>query len=70
GSSPLDFRSITESLFDQIGNNTFYIIHPDEILADNFAILIASTSEEFEKAKGNDHLNLLDKIPSIIKGED
>ena len=26
--------------FEQIGNNTEYIIHPEEILADNFVILI------------------------------
>jgi len=26
--------------FEQVGRNTEYIIHPEEILADNFAILI------------------------------
>ena len=29
-----------KSYFEQIGNNTKYIIHPDEILADNFTFLI------------------------------
>jgi hypothetical protein len=26
--------------FEQVGRNTQYIIHPEEILADNFALLI------------------------------
>jgi hypothetical protein len=30
--------------FEQIGNNTSYIIHPDEILADNFVLLINGTT--------------------------
>jgi hypothetical protein len=34
-----------ESYFDQIGKNTGYIIHPDEILADNFAHLVLQTEK-------------------------
>lgn len=30
----------TESYFDNIGRNTGYIIHPDEVLADNFVYLV------------------------------
>lgn len=30
----------TPSYYDQIGRNTSYIIHPEEILADNFALLL------------------------------
>jgi hypothetical protein len=30
----------TPSYFEQIGRNTNYIIHPEEILADNFALLL------------------------------
>ena len=26
--------------FDQVGTNSQYIIHPEEILADNFALLV------------------------------
>jgi hypothetical protein len=26
--------------FEQVGRNTKYVIHPEEILADNFALLI------------------------------
>lgn len=32
-------------LFEQIGHNTDYIIHPEEILADNFALLIAGRKD-------------------------
>ena len=27
-------------IFEQVGRNTGYIIHPEEILADNFALLV------------------------------
>ncbi len=30
-------------LYEQIGMNTFYIIHPDEIMADNFSFLVNSS---------------------------
>ncbi len=33
------------SFFDQIGRNTQYIIHPDEILADNFVHLVFHTED-------------------------
>ena len=33
---PLD---ALEGLYDQVGRNTAYLIHPEEILADNFALL-------------------------------
>jgi hypothetical protein len=29
-----------EGFFEQIGRNTGYIIHPEEILADNFVLLV------------------------------
>lgn len=31
--------------FDQIGRNTNYIIHPEEILADNFALMVQKSTE-------------------------
>jgi hypothetical protein len=33
-----------QGFFEQVGNNTSYIIHPDEILADNFVLLINETT--------------------------
>jgi hypothetical protein len=69
GTSPLKFRDIAGSLFAQIGDNTDYFIHPDEILADNFAILAAASPEEIQKVRGNDRLDLLGEMKSIIEGE-
>ncbi|MCS6929261.1 MAG: hypothetical protein NZM43_07180 [Saprospiraceae bacterium] len=39
--STLDLKKLPD-FYRQIGDNTTYIIHPDEILADNFALLLAS----------------------------
>jgi len=38
GNSPFSYYELP-GFFDQIGDNTSYIIHPDEILADNLALL-------------------------------
>ena len=35
----------TASYHEQIGKNTRYIIHPDEILADNFVHLVNQTKD-------------------------
>ena len=35
----------TTSFHEQIGKNTRYIIHPDEILADNFVHLVNQTKD-------------------------
>lgn len=44
GSSTVDMESI-ENFYEQIGTNTNYIIHPNEILADNFAMLVLWKSD-------------------------
>lgn len=51
--SPLPPPTQIPAFFEQIGDNTDYIIHPDEILADNFVFLVlAQTGEEdFELKK-------------------
>ncbi len=36
---------VVDSFFDQIGRNTKYIIHPDEILADNFIHLVMKSND-------------------------
>ena len=33
------------NFFEQIGSNTRYIIHPEEILADNFAFMVLERDE-------------------------
>jgi hypothetical protein len=43
-----DERSTTErleGLYEQVGRNTAYVIHPEEILADNFALLFRPTGK-------------------------
>jgi hypothetical protein len=52
--------------FRQIRDNTGYIIHPDEVLADNFSFIMldkdgAQASYKFSKA-GKELLNLIEKI--------
>ena len=32
-------------LYEKIGKNTGYILHPEEIIADNFALLLLSTND-------------------------
>ena len=46
GSNPLSFPDISKSLFDVIGNNTMYFIHPDEIMADNFSLIAMGVLED------------------------
>ncbi|CAF1259998.1 unnamed protein product [Adineta ricciae] len=45
---PLQFLSYenTKDFYKQIGQNTHYIIHPEEILADNFVLWIKSTENQ------------------------
>lgn len=55
------------SFFQQIGDNTQYIIHPDEILADNFMLGVLSTdSGDFSRysEKGK---KLIDDILEVLK---
>ncbi|CAF0793532.1 unnamed protein product [Adineta steineri] len=58
---PLEYLSYKEAsnFYDQIGNNTGYIIHPEEILADNFVLWMT---------KGDDLTNL--NTPDIINKMD
>lgn len=52
---------------EQIGNNTDYIIHPDEILADNFGILAVSKADKSVLEKLDDPGKLLiKKIEQIL----
>jgi hypothetical protein len=44
GPSLLDIRQVT-GFFEQVGRNTQYTIHPEEILADNFVLLVMGDSD-------------------------
>lgn len=48
-----------EGFIEQVGRNTQYIINPEEILADNFALLLAG-------GKGVPDKELLDRIKSVL----
>jgi hypothetical protein len=47
-------------LFEQVGHNTEYIIHPEEILADNFALLMIGTTNLKSP-------EILEKIRSLVE---
>ena len=55
------------SFFDQIKDNTQYIIHPDEVLADNFMILALSKKDttQYENLSSEGKI-LLKKIEAIL----
>ncbi|MEX1225019.1 MAG: hypothetical protein WEA31_10775 [Pirellulales bacterium] len=53
----------SESYRRQIGRNTNYIIHPDEILADNFAFLVAGR-------EGLPSPEILDAMNRLLQSED
>jgi len=38
--------SAVSGFSEQVGRNTGYIIHPEEILADNFALMVTGRSAE------------------------
>ncbi|QSH42351.1 M48 family metalloprotease [Lentisphaerota bacterium ZTH] len=48
--------------FEQVGRNTFYVIHPEEILADNFALMIVGHVEN----KKIVNRNLISKISAVM----
>lgn len=53
--------------FEQIGRNTDYIIHPDEILADNVALLVLSRSgDESARVRSPD---ILRKIEGVLRAK-
>ena len=67
GDSPLSLASAPD-FFRQIKDNTQYIIHPDEVLADNFMILasaIANEDESLDRLSEPGRL-LIEQIEEII----
>lgn len=52
-----------QGLFEQIGLNTQYILHPDEILADNVALLVLSKAgDESEAVRSPEVLSNIERI--------
>ncbi len=66
-SSPIDLRTQPD-FFRQIRENTSYIIHPDEILADNFAFIVKSKRDPAVTARFSDSGKaLLQEIEAVLK---
>lgn len=65
--SPIDIQKQPD-FFRQIRENTGYIIHPDEVLADNFAFIMREKKGEKVYARFKDEgIRLLQEIDQIIK---
>jgi hypothetical protein len=71
GSSTVDMKTV-QNFYDQISRNSLYIIHPNEILADNFSILTFWRSGKMtllEASIDSDGKMLLLEIEKIITQE-
>jgi hypothetical protein len=71
GASTVDMHSIA-NFYEQIGTNTTYIIHPNEILADNFVLLTLWRNNKLtisELGVDNKGKSLLLSIEKILKQE-
>ncbi|MBU6342327.1 MAG: hypothetical protein KGS48_12595 [Bacteroidetes bacterium] len=65
-SSPLNIEKLGD-FFKQIGRNTNYIIHPDEVLADNFAFLMEiKAGTKNQDTFDEEGQKLLNDIESIL----
>lgn len=67
GSSRLDLNEV-KGFYEQIQKNTDYIIHPDEILADNFIFMVqarqdARTLEQFSE----EGIRLIEEMEKVIR---
>lgn len=66
-SSPINVQEQAD-FFRQIRENTGYIIHPDEVLADNFAYIMRERKgEKIYKNLKEDGVRLLEEIEQIIR---
>ena len=45
GRNSLQYCRLENGFYEKVGKNTQYIIHPEEILADNFALVISGETE-------------------------
>jgi len=61
GTSPLELNTLAD-FFRQIRDNTNYIIHPDEILADNFVLLVMDDNTAQLSERGQQLLRAIENI--------
>lgn len=58
-----------KGFYEQIGRNTKYIIHPDEILADNVSILFRTRGLNRVYIKNKEGVDLLKRIEKVLKSQ-
>ncbi|MEZ5043074.1 MAG: hypothetical protein R2828_24470 [Saprospiraceae bacterium] len=65
---PIENLISSTNFLEIIGDNTDYIIHPDEILADNFVLWVLNRLKKEQKPKERSHAgkNLLDQMEKIL----
>jgi hypothetical protein len=67
GSSRLDLKKV-KGFYEQIQKNTDYIIHPDEILADNFIFLIQANEDARTLGQFTEEgIQLIEEMERVIK---
>lgn len=67
--SLVDLKELT-GFFEQVGRNTQYLIHPEEILADNFAIALAGRSDVATPSIPAEMLRILHAAPKSAAARD
>lgn len=68
GSSTIDLANLKDEFYRQIKDNTDYIIHPDEVMADNFGFLLRSQNDPKVSEKFSpEGQKLLADIAAILK---
>lgn len=68
GSSTIDLANLKDEFYRQIKDNTDYIIHPDEVIADNFGFLLRSQNDPKVTEKFSpDGQKLLADMAAILK---
>jgi len=55
-----------EGLYEQIGRNTAYVVHPEEILADNFALIFRIVARDAPQKAASPEV--LERIRRILEG--
>lgn len=65
---PLNLN-LTNEFFKEIKDNTQYIIHPDEILADNFMLAVLAYNKNDYKQFSKEGKVLIDQVIALIKSQ-
>lgn len=69
-SSPINLRD-EPSFFKQITDNTNYIIHPDEVIADNFMFIMTTSQDVMKRQRfskeGNELLKQMERLLKTVR---